>query len=137
MCNDSSFLCDALYILPFPGDGEYAEALRRAVSRLTVFEICAMILIMNRERRSYMKHRIIAAAAAVTAAAAAIPAQAFALDEGFEKKNVTAYLYSMDKSEELECLFSRELPEVPYVSMEDFLDRIYTVDLAGTTLSLE
>ncbi|SDB19233.1 Peptidase family S41 [Ruminococcaceae bacterium FB2012] len=75
-----------------------------------------------------MKHRIIAAAAAVTAAAAAIPAQAFALDEGFEKKNVTAYLYSMDKSEELECLFSRELPEVPYVSMEDFLDRIYTVD---------
>lgn len=75
-----------------------------------------------------MKHRIIAAAAAVTAAAASIPAQAFALDEGFEKKNVTAYLYSNDKSEEIECLFSKELSEVPYVSMEDYLDRVYTVD---------
>ena len=75
-----------------------------------------------------MKRKIVAFVSAIMIAAAACPVSAFALEDGFEKKSVKAYLFSMDKSEELECLFSQALPEVPYISAEDYLDRIYTVD---------
>ena len=76
-----------------------------------------------------LKKRIITAAAAAVFAVSAFPLSAFADGEAaYEIKDVTSYLYSMDKSETLRCLFLNDLPEVPYVNVEDYLDRLYTVD---------
>ena len=76
-----------------------------------------------------IKKRIIAALASALFAVSIFPFSALA-DAGpaYEKKDVTAYRYSMDKSETLQCLFLNDLPEVPYVNVEDYLDRIYVKD---------
>ena len=81
-----------------------------------------------------LKKRIITAAAAAVFAASAFPLSAFADGEAaYEIKDVTSYLYSMDKSETLRCLFLNDLPEVPYVNVEDYLDRLYTVDFTTSS----
>ncbi len=81
-----------------------------------------------------LKKRIITAAAAAVFAVSAFPLSAFADGEAaYEIKDVTSYLYSMDKSETLRCLFLNDLPEVPYVSVEDYLDRLYTVDFTTSS----
>ncbi|MBP3793418.1 MAG: hypothetical protein ILA24_05210 [Ruminococcus sp.] len=80
------------------------------------------------------KKRIVSAAAAAVFALSLFPVSAFA-DKApdYEKKDVTAYRYSLDKSETLQCLFMKDLPEVPYVNVEDYLDRLYTVDFTTSS----
>lgn len=80
------------------------------------------------------KKRVFTAAAAAVFAVSVLPFAAFADDEpaAFEKKAVTTYLYSMEKSEQLECLFSSDLPEMPYIDFEAYADRIYTEDFKTT-----
>ncbi len=80
------------------------------------------------------KKRIVSAAAAAVFALSLFPVSAFA-DKApdYEKKDVTAYRYSLDKSETLQCLFTKDLPEVPYVNVEDYLDRLYTVDFTTSS----
>ena len=80
------------------------------------------------------KKRVFTAAAAAVFAVSVLPFAAFADDEpaAYEKKTVPTYLYSMDKSEQLECLFSSELPDVPYIDFEAYADRIYTEDFKTT-----
>ncbi len=49
----------------------------------------------------------------------AVPA--VALDTtGFEAREVTTYLYEMDKTTTLTLLFNRDLPEIPYINMLDY-----------------
>lgn len=76
------------------------------------------------------KKRVFTAASAAVFAVSVLPFAAFADDEpaAYEKKTVPTYLYSMDKSEQLECLFRSDLPEIPYIDFEQYADRIYTVD---------
>ncbi|MBO5575516.1 MAG: hypothetical protein J5956_04365 [Ruminococcus sp.] len=76
-----------------------------------------------------IKKRLVAVAAATMLAVSVFPLSAFA-DKGaeYEKREVTAYKYSMDKSEKMQCLFLNDLPDVPYVDVEAYLDSIYTKD---------
>ena len=63
------------------------------------------------------------------AAAAILPAGASADNKGgFTKSEVTAYLFSKEKTDRITCLFFDELPDVPYISAEDYLNCIYTVE---------
>lgn len=80
------------------------------------------------------KKRVFTAAAAAVFAVSVMPFAAFADDEpaAYSKKAVTTYLYSMEKSEQLECLFSSDLPEMPYIEFEAYADRIYTEDFKTT-----
>ena len=80
------------------------------------------------------KKRVFTAAAAAVFAVSVLPFAAFADDEpaAYSKKAVTTYLYSMEKSEQLECLFNSDLPEMPYIEFEAYADRIYTEDFKTT-----
>ena len=40
-------------------------------------------------------------------------------------KELTAYVYSMDKTETLTCVFVSSLPDMPYISTVDYLKHIY------------
>ena len=77
-----------------------------------------------------LKKRLLTASAAAVFAVSVLPFAAFADDEPApcEKKAVTAYLYGMEKSESLDCLFKTDLPEIPYIDFEAYADRLYTVD---------
>lgn len=57
----------------------------------------------------------------------AFPVSVSAADRAYQKKDVTAYLYSTDSETNLECLFLDELPSVPYVDAADYLNQIFTV----------
>ena len=76
-----------------------------------------------------IKKRLVGVAVAAVLAVSMFPMSAFAHQEAvYVKKSVTAYKYSKDKSDKLTCLFLNDLPDVPYVNVEDYLDRIYTKD---------
>ena len=60
-----------------------------------------------------------------------VPTVAFA-DKAYEAKEITAYLYSMDKSTTIECLFDPDLPSIPYIDACDYLQNIYTVEFTET-----
>lgn len=65
--------------------------------------------------------------------AAIVPASATAENNRkFQKKSVTAYLFKMDDTTKLDCLFFDDLPDVPYVSADDYLNQIYTVKYTTT-----
>ncbi|MBQ7186119.1 MAG: hypothetical protein IJR91_00660 [Ruminococcus sp.] len=74
--------------------------------------------------------RLAAAAAAAALAVSSLSLSAFAeeTEGGYDKKTLTAYLYSKDDSKELDCLFTKANPDLPYLKAEDFLDSIFTVD---------
>lgn len=64
-----------------------------------------------------------------------VPASANAAEEDaptFEKKSVETYLFSKDKSKKLDVLFQSDMPEEPYISIEDYLDIIYVDDFTET-----
>lgn len=44
----------------------------------------------------------------------------------YEKKKVTTYLFDEDDPAELSCLFRSDLPEIPYISVEDYLNQLLT-----------
>ena len=58
----------------------------------------------------------------------AAPVTAFATEEEITKKDITAYLYGMEDSETLQCLFKSTMPDIPYISTVDFCDNIFKAD---------
>ncbi len=55
----------------------------------------------------------------------AAPVTAFAVGDEVTQKDVTAYLYSMEDSETLQCIFKSTMPDMPYISTVDFCDNIF------------
>ncbi|MBQ9469099.1 MAG: hypothetical protein IJU52_08855 [Clostridia bacterium] len=47
-------------------------------------------------------------------------------DEDFAKKEVTAYIFSLEETKTLECVFFDALPEVPWIDPADYLGVIFT-----------
>ena len=56
-----------------------------------------------------------------------MPTVAFAEEKTYEAKELKAYLYSMEKTTTIECIFDKDLPLVPYIDPVDYLEKIYTV----------
>ncbi len=50
---------------------------------------------------------------------------AFAEENGITARELTAYIYSKDKTETLKCLFKSNLPDIAYISTVDFLSHAY------------
>ena len=77
--------------------------------------------------------KIAASVLASMLAISSLSISAFAEEEenGYEKKPVKAYIYSMDESREIECLFKKDNPDLPYVSVREYLDSIMTVSFAS------
>ena len=73
--------------------------------------------------------QIISAILALIIIFSAVPAVAFAEEKTFEAKEITAYLYNMEKSTVIECLFEQSLPLVPYIDAADYLNIIYTEEI--------
>ncbi len=69
---------------------------------------------------------------AVIAAGAAAPAAVYAAKDEFEKKEITAYLYRMDKTKTIECVFSSDLPGVPYITAEDYFGCVVDGEFSGS-----
>ena len=51
------------------------------------------------------------------------PAAVYA-DEAYEEKSVTAYVFDMDTTDTAELVFTKELPEIPYIGISDYLSHI-------------
>ncbi len=62
----------------------------------------------------------------VTALSAAFPSLASGSETQYEERDVTAYLYEMEKQTVLRCLFFDGLDGIPYVETVDFLSRAFT-----------
>ena len=56
-----------------------------------------------------------------------IPASASGSSRSFQKRQVNAHIFHMSKTDTFTCLFFDDLPDVPYISAEDYLSRVYTV----------
>ena len=83
---------------------------------------------------TFMKMKKLAAAAlAAMLATSSLSLSAFAEAEesSFEKRSVKAYLFSMDESKQLDCLFTKENPDMPYMGVKDYLDNIFTVEFTS------
>ena len=46
----------------------------------------------------------------------------------YEKKSITAFLFDKEKTRAMDVLIRSDLPEVPYICVEDYLDIVYKVD---------
>lgn len=51
--------------------------------------------------------------------------------DGFTKKEIPTYVYSMEEKKTTECLFSDALPSMPYVDPVDYMNNIYTVEASS------
>ena len=85
----------------------------------------------NGSEENYEK-RLLSAAAALLCFSAAVPVTAFADGPEFSEKDITAYVYSTENQKILASRFYSDLPEVPYVRLDDF----YSL-LLGKKLSVE
>ena len=47
------------------------------------------------------------------------------LGSALEKRGITAYRYSMDDSFTVECLFTAELPDMPYINVVDYCETVF------------
>lgn len=77
--------------------------------------------------------KMLAAALAVLTAASSVSLTAFASENELETNNAEAkivdvYLYSTNFKSELPCLFTDELPDMPYISAEDYMEVISVTD---------
>jgi len=63
---------------------------------------------------------------------AAAPMTAFAARDEITKKELTAYLYALDKTKKIECVFTGDLPDVPYITAEDYLSCVFSGEFTGT-----
>lgn len=77
---------------------------------------------------------------AVSAIAPLSPAAASKIN--YEKKEITAHLFNDKDSVQLSCLFLPTMPDVPYVSADDYLNQLYeikftTVDNRDGTYTVE
>ena len=53
----------------------------------------------------------------------------------YSPKDITVYSFGLDNSNTFTCLFRKDLPEVPFVNVENFLEQLYTVDYTTTKQS--
>ena len=87
-----------------------------------------------------MKKRLLSAAAAILCLSAAVPVTAFADGPEFSEKDITAYVYSTENQKILASRFYSDLPEVPYVRLDDFysllLGKKLTVEADGSKFTL-
>ncbi len=75
-----------------------------------------------------MKKKIISLIMIIAVLASCIiPASAAASSGGQRTKDITAYVFSMDDSKKLTCLFTDQLPSVPYIEVTDYLNTIYKI----------
>ena len=58
---------------------------------------------------------------AIITAGAAAPLNVLAVGEPITEKNLTAYIFGMDKTKTIGCVFTSSLPDVPYITAEDYL----------------
>ncbi len=56
---------------------------------------------------------------------AALPMTASAAEDEISVKDTTAYIYSMDKTETLKCVFKSSMPDMAFISTVDYLKHIY------------
>ena len=80
--------------------------------------------------RSYMKRMGVAAA---LFAGALFPTAAYAESispEDYDTKTVDAYLFDKDHKTSMELVFKKDLPEVPYIDITDFLNQFHKKPLS-------
>ena len=53
----------------------------------------------------------------------------------YSPKDITVYSFGLDNPNTFTCLFREDLPEVPFVNVENFLEQLYTVDYTTTKQS--
>ena len=53
----------------------------------------------------------------------------------YSPKDITVYSFGLDNSNKFTCLFREDLPEVPFVNVENFLEQLYTTDYTTTKQS--
>lgn len=58
----------------------------------------------------------------------AVPLTVSAAEDEITGKDITAYLYSKEKTETLKCLFKSSMPDMPYISTVDFCRNIFKGD---------
>lgn len=72
-------------------------------------------------------------AALVLSMAATVTVTAFAEDgDNFEKKELTAYLYNMEDTTSIECLFTAALPDIPYIDAADYVANVFDTKFTET-----
>ena len=53
------------------------------------------------------------------------PLTASAIEDEISVKDTTAYIYNMDKTKTLKCVFKSSMPDMAFISTVDFLKRVY------------
>ena len=53
----------------------------------------------------------------------------------YSPQDITVYSFGLDNSNTFTCLFREDLPEVPFVNVENFLEQLYTIDYTTTKQS--
>lgn len=55
----------------------------------------------------------------------ALPLTAYAAEDEISAKDTKAYIYNMDKTETLKCVFKSSMPDMAFISTIDYLKRVY------------
>lgn len=55
----------------------------------------------------------------------ALPLTASAAEDTISMKDTTAYIYNMDTTETLPCLYKSSMPDMAFISTVDYLKHIY------------
>ena len=92
---------------------------------------------ISQEECCMKKHSLAAKATALSLSvlltAGAMPsAGASAAERRYTEQEVTAYLYSKDKTVQLNCLFYEDMPFEPYIDAGDFFARLFETDFTVT-----
>lgn len=100
--------------------------------------LLVIIHAQRHERNTIMKtkNRILSMMLSIAiAGCVAVPLSARAAEDEIEKRTLTAYLYSLDSTKEIECVFSSNLPEEPYITAEDYLSCILDSQFSGSKIA--
>ena len=88
-----------------------------------------------------MIKKLFSVAAAAVLSVSAVPITVFADDPDFTQKDITAHVYSQDNLMPLASRFYNDLPEVPYVRLNDYysllLDRELEIEADGAVFNLK
>ena len=82
-------------------------------------------------KRSLKTISVILSSALIMSAAAATTVFAAETD-AIEKRELTAYLFNMEDTKTIECIFTSALPEVPYIEVSDYVGTIYKEQFTET-----
>ncbi len=70
--------------------------------------------------------RIAAVSMAAFTAAASMPFMSVsAAERKYSEQELTAYLFEIEKTDKIKCLFYEDMPSTPYISVTDYLNRLY------------